>query len=92
METELITVQLPADVYRKLQALAIEQHTDPVSLMATLITDAAQQKNWITDLNRLRQKIQDDGGLKLGSKEEVIDRLRQTREEIFEAEYAHLYR
>jgi hypothetical protein len=27
-----------------------------------------------------------------GSKEEVIERLRETRRQIFETEYAHLYR
>lgn len=93
MEPELITIKLPANLYEKLQALAIEQHTDPASVIASLITDATQQKNWMRDLNGLRQQIRNDGGLNLGStKEEVIDRLRQTREEIFESEYADLYR
>lgn len=43
MDAELVTVQIPATVYEKLQALAIEQHTDPISLIADLIIDAAQQ-------------------------------------------------
>jgi hypothetical protein len=93
MDTELVTLQLPANLYEKLQALAIEKRTDPIDVIASLVTDATQQKNWLQDLNALRQQIKEDGGLQVGStKEEVIDRLRQTREEIFETEYAHLYR
>jgi hypothetical protein len=62
-------------------------------VIANLVTDATQQKNWLQDLNALCQQIKKDGGLQIGStKEEVIDQLRQTREEIFETEYAHLYR
>jgi hypothetical protein len=93
METELVSVQLPVHLYEKLQTLASEQQTDPVSLIAHLVTDASRQKNWRERVDRLRQQIQHDGGLNLGNtKAEVIARLRQTREEIFEAEYAHLYR
>lgn len=43
MDAEPVTVQLPADVYEKLQALAIEQHTDPVTLIADFVTSAAQR-------------------------------------------------
>jgi len=40
-----------------------------------------------------REQIRQDGGLQVGTtKDEVVERLRQTRREIFEAEYAHLYR
>jgi hypothetical protein len=46
----------------------------------------------VNDLAALRKQIAQDGGLKIGNtKEEVVERLRQTRREIFEAEYAHLY-
>ncbi|MBC8446922.1 MAG: hypothetical protein H8D78_04155 [Chloroflexi bacterium] len=48
------------------------------------------------ELGRLRQGIREAGGLKalgLGeTKEEIIESLRRTRQEIFEEEYAHLYR
>ncbi|WP_192843589.1 hypothetical protein [Leptolyngbya sp. NIES-2104] len=43
VDAELVTVQIPATLYEKLQALAIEQHTDPISLIANLVIDAAQQ-------------------------------------------------
>jgi hypothetical protein len=48
---------------------------------------------WQSNLADLRSEIREAGGLKLrGSKEDVIERLRETRRQIFEAEYAHLYR
>mgnify|MGYP006955168391 CR=1 FL=1 len=41
----------------------------------------------------LREQIRREGGLHVGAtKEDVVERLRQTRREIFDAEYAHLYR
>jgi hypothetical protein len=46
----------------------------------------------LRDLTALREEIRQAGGLKVGTtKDEVVERLRQTRREIFEAEYAHLY-
>jgi hypothetical protein len=43
-------------------------------------------------LTALREQIRQEGGLSVGlTKEELVERLRQTRTEIFEAEYAHLY-
>lgn len=93
MDTELVTLQLPANLYEKLQTLATKEHTDLVGVITQLVTDAYQQGGWRQDLAALRQQIQDDGGLQLSNrKDEVVTQLRQTRHEIFETEYAHLYR
>jgi hypothetical protein len=93
MDTELISLQLPTNLYEKLQTLATEEQTDPIGMLTQLVTDAYQQRSWLQDLASLRQQLQNEGSLACGSsKEEIIDRLRQTRQEIFEAEYAHLYR
>ena len=52
-----------------------------------------QYRGWLRDLAELREQIKRDGGLNVGStKEEIVERLRQTRREIFLTEYAHLYR
>ena len=54
---------------------------------------ASQRRDWLRDLTTLGEQIRQDGGLQVGAtREEVVERLRQTRREIFEAEYAHLYR
>jgi hypothetical protein len=92
MNTELVTLQLPLDLYQKLRSLAAEGQTDLVEVIARLVTDAQQQRAWSHDLAALRQQIQIDGGLQLEDREERVEQLRQTRQEIFEAEYAHLYR
>lgn len=93
MDTELVTLQVPASPYSKLQALASEEQTNPVDVLAQLVTTAHQRRQWLQDLDALRQQIQDAGGLQVGnSKEEIVARLQQTRQEIFAAEYAHLYR
>lgn len=93
MDDTLITLQLPASLYKKLQALATEEHTDPISVIEHFITNEYQHRGWLQDLTALRRQIHDEGGLQLSNtKEEVIAQLRQTRQEIFEAEYAHLYR
>ena len=54
---------------------------------------AHQRQSWLRELHELQELIREQGGLRIGTtKEEVIEKLRQTRREIFEAEYAHLYR
>jgi predicted transcriptional regulator len=93
MEPELVTLQLPSQLYEKLQRLANESQTDPVNVISNLVKTAYQKRDWLRDLNALRQQIQEDGGLQVGqTKEEIVAKLRQTREEIFETEYANLYR
>lgn len=44
MDTELVTLQLPARLYEQLQELATQEHTDLVSKLAQLVTDAYQRK------------------------------------------------
>ncbi len=92
MSTE-VSIQLPAHLYAELQSLAAEAKTDPVGIIDRLVTAASQHRGWLRDLAALREQIRQDGGLQVGaSRDEVVERLRRTRQEIFEAEYAHLYR
>ena len=92
MNGATVTLKLPAGLYNELKALAQEEHTEPVVFLSQLITTAREHRAWVDDLAALRKQIAQDGGLKIGNtKEEVVERLRQTRREIFEAEYAHLY-
>ncbi len=51
------------------------------------------RSEWIAGWAELRRQLNQDGGLMVGmSKDEIVARLQETRQEIFEAEYAHLYR
>jgi hypothetical protein len=54
-----------------------------------LVDIATQRRAWLRDLTALREQIERDGGLSVGaSREEVVQRMRQTRQDIFDAEYA----
>jgi hypothetical protein len=93
MDKSPVTIQLPASLYAELQTLAADEQTDPVEVIRRLVAIANQRHAWRRDLTALRDQIREAGGLQIGTtKEEVVERLRQTRREIFEAEYAHLYR
>jgi hypothetical protein len=71
----------------------IAENTDVVGAIAQFVAIPNQKKNWLQDLANLRQQIQTEGGLQLGNtKEAIAAKLHQTSQEIFEAEYAHLYR
>ncbi|MGK7953897.1 MAG: hypothetical protein AB4063_01305 [Crocosphaera sp.] len=92
MTNKLIDFQIPIDLYQKIQQLATEEQSDPISLIEQLISNTYQRKLWLHDLAILRQQIKKDGGLELGkTKEEIIDNLHKTRQEIFEADYENLY-
>jgi hypothetical protein len=93
MATNMVTLELPATSYDQLQELAASEETGPIEIMTELIALAYQRQGWLKELTELQDLIQESGGLQIGdTKEEVIEKLRQTRREIFEAEYAHLYR
>jgi len=93
MNAASVFLQLPAHLYAELQSLAQEEQTEPVALLSRLVTAARLRRAWLNDLADLREQIAQDGGLQVGAtNEEVVEQLRQTRREIFEAEYAHLYR
>jgi len=93
MNTKTVTLQLPANLYEQLRELAAAEQIEPEELLSHLVSAAYQQRGWLRDLVALREQIRRDGGLQVGlTKADVIERLRQTRREIFEAEYAHLYR
>lgn len=89
----MVTIELPPELYADLEALASEDQISPVEMIARLLARAHGQRNWHRELTALREQIVRDGSLQVGiTKDEVIERLRETRRAIFEAEYAHLYR
>ena len=91
-EQSVIALELPAKVYSELQALAAEEQTEPAALVADLVVLLRERRAWQRDLARLREQILQNGSLQVGAnKEEVVARLRQTRQQIFDAEYAYLY-
>lgn len=92
MSTTTVTMRLPAGLYADLKTLAQEEQAEPVAILSQLVKAARQRRAWLNDLAALRKQIEQDGGLSVGvTKEEVVEQMRRTRREIFEAEYAHLY-
>jgi len=93
MTTKKVTLELPASIYEQLQELAAVEQKNPIEVITELIDIAYQQHSWLKQLHELQDLIREQGGLQISTdKEEMIEKLRQTRREIFEAEYAHLYR
>ena len=93
MESPLVTIQIPAKLHSELQSLAEEEHTSPAEVIEQLLAMSRQRRDWLRDLTALREQIQRDGGLQIGkTKEAVVEQMRETRRQIFETEYAHLYR
>ena len=93
MDIITTTIQLPADLYGEIEAIAIEEQSNPSEMLSDLLTKAVQQYLWRKGWRDLSALIQRDGGLNVGSTtEEIVEHMRKTRQEIFEVEYAHLYR
>ena len=93
MATKKVTLELPVSVYEQLQELAAVEQKDPSEVITELVDVAHQRQSWLRELEELRDLIREQGGLQISTnKEEMLEQLRQTRREIFEAEYAHLYR
>jgi hypothetical protein len=90
---DTMALSLPEKVLLDLKELAAQAETEPWKLVALWVEAARQHHLWQSDLKTIRDEIERDGILLAGlTEEETLNRLRETRREIFEAEYAHLYR
>jgi hypothetical protein len=88
-----MTLHIPLPLYTDLLMLAGTTQATPVDVIAHLVAMALRQQLWQQDVHALREHIRADGGLHVSDDDELlIEQLRATRQEIFEAEYAHLYR
>jgi len=59
METDTVTIELPAQFYAQLQALAADEQTDPVEVLVHLITAAIQQRIQPQSPTRAFQRIRE---------------------------------
>ena len=88
-----VTLNIPSGLYAILEELAAESNTTPNDQIVTIIEEALKRKAWLRDLEELQKEIGQDKNLDTElDQEELIEKLRKARREIFEAEYAHLYR
>jgi hypothetical protein len=88
-----VTLQLPKSLYAELESLASDEQADMVEMLTRWAKLARQRRTWLQGWQDLQELIRQEGGLQVGAtREEVVEQMRKTRREIFEAEYAHLYR
>lgn len=103
MKSKRVTLTLPIDLYNKSKKLtkagifhnlselfrtAIKEEVEDISL---LLEVKDKKKQWIEGLMEIRKEIKKAGGYNK-TKEQVIQRLREIREEIWQQEYAYRYR
>jgi queuine/archaeosine tRNA-ribosyltransferase len=96
MSTREIVWQVPENLYREL-VWAQEELAYPDLL--DFITQAVQRRlaeirheAWQREFRQLQRDVYATGGFGLGeTRDEVIENLREIRQQIFEEEYAHLY-
>ena len=92
MTQTTINLPIPIELYQQLGNLADQEKTDLITLLAKLVNQAEQRQTWLRQLKLLQQQIHQAGGLAIAETEaEALQQLRQTRLDIFNAEYAHLY-
>jgi hypothetical protein len=93
MDTRTVTLELPDQLYTDLQSLAAENRVGLVEILTRWVTLACQRRAWLRRWEELGELVRQDEGLQIGAmKEEIVEQMRKTRREIFEAKYAHLYR
>jgi hypothetical protein len=59
MDTDTVTIELPAQSYAQLQALAADEQTDPVELLVHLIATAMEQRIQPQSPTRAFQRIRE---------------------------------
>ena len=84
---------MPSRLYAELEELAADSDSTPVDQIASLIEDAQSRRSWLRALNDSSKEIKENANRETEpDQEELMEQLRKIRREIFEAEYAHLYR
>ena len=64
-----------------------------VEVLAELTARRETPRSWREELTALQASIAAHGGLNVGeTTEEIVEHMRRTRQEVWDAEYAHLYR
>ena len=63
-----------------------------VEVLAELTARRETPRSWREELTALQASIAAHGGLNVGeTTEEIVEHMRRTRQEVWDAEYAHLY-
>lgn len=99
LATPTTPIELPTALYRELEQIAEEEQSDPIELITSWVHTVRQRQAWQKGWDELRQQVQANpsphfllsGDISKDS-ELIVEQMRRTRQELFDAEYAHLYR
>ena len=90
VETETKSIAETAPLYYALESVKQEIVAD---VLAELTAMRETPRSWREELAALQASIAAHGGLNVGeTTEEIVEHMRRTRREVWDAEYAHLYR
>lgn len=91
-ETEPKAIGEPSPVYYALVAEELKQQII-AEVLAELTAMRETPRSWREELATLQASIAAHGGLNVGeTTEEIVEHMRRTRKEVWDDEYAHLYR
>mgnify|MGYP003382495048 FL=1 len=85
-------VREPSPVYDSADLHALKEEI-AVDVAAHILQIIGPPLTWPEGLALLQKQVADAGGLGFGDDPDaIVEQMRKTRQEIFEADYAHLYR
>ncbi len=91
-EAETKSIRETGPVYHTLEVEDFKQQII-AEVLAELTAMRETPRSWREELAALQASIKAHGGLNVGeTTEEIVETMRRTRQEIWNAEYAHLYR
>ena len=91
-EAETKSIRETGPVYNALEVEVFKQEII-AEVLAELTAMREKPRSWREELAALQASIAAHGGLNVGeTTEEIVEHMRRTRQEVWDAEYAHLYR
>lgn len=85
------TIELAEPIYQEVVRLA-KQLDLPAEFFTRLIREEQRRLHWVRDWRLLVEDVRKSGHPLIGkTKEKVVEQMRRTRQEIWDAEYEHLY-
>ena len=93
MSESTVNLELPQEIFQALSELAGESHLAPGDLIAHWLFQERKRRRWLQEWKALQKQVIEEGGFQDNvSADAIVAQTRKTRQEIWDAEYAHLYR
>jgi hypothetical protein len=87
-----VGIDLPCDIFDDIKVFTDETHVSSVEIINTWLEQKLEDRAWVIGWQALKAQVENDNDLNIGhTPEEIVTQIRQTRRELWEVEYAHLY-